>query len=144
MAIYLNDHLKELYVKNGNNHEVTVFDARLSPELVCIEVDDPQLSNTDPNWKKDTTAVYSEDFFLGLQDLVKNTITVYPNPVSNSLILDSEGLLIGDVSILDMQGCMVKTLTASNIVDVSQLNSGLNFLKIASEGTVVTKKFIKK
>jgi hypothetical protein len=40
--------------------------ARLSPELVCIEVDDSQLSNTDPNWKKDTTAVYSEDCFLGL------------------------------------------------------------------------------
>jgi hypothetical protein len=64
--------------------------------------------------------------------------------VSNSLTIDSEGLLIGDVSILDMQGRMVKTVTTSNIIDVSQLNSGLYFLKIASEGAVITTKFIKK
>ena len=61
----------------------------------------------------------------------------------NSLNIDSEDILVHDISILDLQGRIVKTLPASNIVDVSQLTSGLYFLKIPVEGVVISKKFIK-
>ena len=71
-------------------------------------------------------------------------MTLSPNPVTNSLYIESEALLNGDISIADSQGRIVKILPASNVVDVSQLTSGLYFLKISSEGAVMTKKFIKK
>jgi hypothetical protein len=47
------------------------------------------------------------------------------------------------LTVLNMQGRIVKILSPSNFTDVSQRTSGLYSLKIASEGIVRTKKFIK-
>jgi hypothetical protein len=138
------DQLIHLNIRNENNTNIFRFDTNNSPNLVCIEVDDPDYSNSNPSWIKDATAIYSEDCSLSLEDFEKISITVYPNPVRNVVNIDSEAILVGDISILDMQGRIVKKLDASDIVEVSQLTAGLYFLKIASEGAVITTKFIKK
>lgn len=55
-----NDLLESLNVKNGNNSNFTLFDARNNPNLICIEVDNATWSTA--NWTNiDPTASFSED-----------------------------------------------------------------------------------
>lgn len=52
--------LVALDLKNGNNSALVAMNATDNPNLVCIEVDDPELGNV-ADWQKDTTASYSEN-----------------------------------------------------------------------------------
>ncbi len=51
--------LTSLIVKNGNNANMTTFDAMFNTNLTCIQVDD--VSAIPPNWEKDAGASYSTD-----------------------------------------------------------------------------------
>ncbi|WP_109301670.1 immunoglobulin-like domain-containing protein [Aquimarina sp. AU474] len=53
-----NDDLSYLNVKNGNNSSITEFEVDDSPNLTCIEVDDPSASYLS-TWVKDATANFA-------------------------------------------------------------------------------------
>ncbi|WP_162127549.1 T9SS type A sorting domain-containing protein [Flavobacterium phycosphaerae] len=79
-------------------------------------------------------------------------VTVYPTFVENELNIDTKGLTEGQVAykVMNTEGKVVKqnvvTENANYIytMDVSQLSSGLYFIKIDSSLGPITKKFIKK
>jgi hypothetical protein len=82
---------------------------------------------------------------LSANDFDKNTITIYPNPVKNTLHLDlsnhSENLG-KEFQISDVNGRVVIQDSINNYanpIDVSILNTGLYFFKIEN----IVKKFIK-
>ena len=55
-----NNALERVYLRNGNNANITEFDITGNPDLVCIAVDDVDFANT--NWsQKDATATYNTD-----------------------------------------------------------------------------------
>lgn len=54
-----NNKLSQLNVKNGNNANLTYFDAQLNASLTCIQVDDASYMSTNWNNWKDATANYS-------------------------------------------------------------------------------------
>jgi len=52
--------LRRLNLKNGNNYYMDVS-AKVNPDLFCIQVDNPILSEGYSSWHKDDRASYSED-----------------------------------------------------------------------------------
>ncbi|WP_147676232.1 T9SS type A sorting domain-containing protein [Algibacter pacificus] len=88
---------------------------------------------------------FEYDSTLGINDVVlnKDTVKLYPNPVSDRLFITSEEL-IESVSIYTINGQLVKqSNTTINGIDVSNLSSGLYLLNIKSNSTSLSKKFLK-
>ncbi len=52
--------LRKLNLRNGNNYYMDI-DARVNPDLFCIQVDNPILSEVYSGWRKDEKASYSDD-----------------------------------------------------------------------------------
>ncbi len=139
----VNNSLTDLNIQNGNNLNLWYLRLNSNPNLTCVQVDDEVYANSNTDWQKDTTTVYSENCSLSIEDGAERVqISLYPNPTNGSLYIESQNAITGDLTVIDIQGRIVKTFAVSTIVDVSQLTAGLYFLKISSEGEVITKKFI--
>jgi subtilisin-like proprotein convertase family protein len=85
---------------------------------------------------------------LSTSNFTKNDFKLYPNPSENIITLEVEGSLINSpFSISDIQGRIINNTVINEItnqIDVSQLQSGVYFLKIKSNNQEITKRFIKK
>lgn len=149
IEVQCNDNsLTSLNVANGNNTNFTWMGATGNPNLECVQVDDVaySIANWDGTYGMiDVTASYSLNCSaVGIGEQENNiTLSIYPNPVSNQLILDLDEK-IEIITIMDIKGKEVKKLTpANNIVDVSNLTIGIYFLQIQTDKGLVSKKFIK-
>lgn len=69
-------------------------------------------------------------------------IAVYPNPVSNQLFLPT-GFSQFDYSIVDMMGREVKNGTGADVLDVSNITSGIFSLLIQTRNTDFSTRFVK-
>lgn len=100
------------------------------------------ISNPDIN----ATHLIIEGQTLSIDDNVLSGISLSPNPTESNLILTYNKSLIGSqVLIHDISGRLIQKMTLrSNNLNVSELNSGVYFLSISSEGRKATLKFIKK
>lgn len=130
LRVYAND-LKSLNIQNGNNLLLTDFQAYNNPSLFCIQVDDEEFANSNPNWEKDETAVYSENCFLGIPDLdVNNGFVLYPNPVKDILSIESEKPFL-EVRIFDFTGKrIVPVWLNDSTIDLQWLPQGLYFVQL--------------
>ena len=75
--------------------------------------------------------------------LNKVEITIYPNPCSQTLHIDNTQTEIKDISIYDVMGREIKKYsinTTKSTLDVSNLQSGMYFLKITTEHGILTRK----
>lgn len=81
---------------------------------------------------------------LGTQEMVKNKIQIFPNPVSDFIRIS--GINDGQmVQIYNIDGRLVKSEMFDSNVDVSQLSSGVYVLKITTRGFQSHEfKFVKK
>ncbi|WP_242156383.1 T9SS type A sorting domain-containing protein [Aestuariivivens sediminis] len=145
-----NNDLSVLNVKNGFNSQIAIFDAQNNPSLECIQVDDETAANASQapytNWLKDVTATYAEDCgYLGFKDdVLEDTITLYPNPVTNTLTIDSVVELI-KVEIYSTLGIKVKEiLSGFDALPMNELASGIYIIRIESEMGFIAKQLIKK
>lgn len=71
-------------------------------------------------------------------------IKIYPNPVTNMLILETPDK--SDVEILNIQGQLIKTLAAEDYktgVDVSAFPDGVYIVEVKTEKGIVVKRFVK-
>jgi len=145
-----NSEMTSLNINNGNNSTIVSFDAQNNFLLTCIQVDDETAANAGQapytNWVKSSWTTYSEDCAsLGLNDdLLATTITLYPNPVSNILIIDSKIPLI-KVEFFSLLGQKVKELNSNfNSIPTNDLSSGIYIVILESENGFISKKLIKK
>ncbi|MCH7785867.1 MAG: T9SS type A sorting domain-containing protein [Bacteroidetes bacterium] len=146
--------LTNLFIDNGNNQNMTDMHSRDNPDLNCIQVDDE--TATYPvcdgfpleGWCKDAWSSYSELCNLGLIDLESTNLTLYPNPVSDVLIISSPTNEILTIQIYDIGGKKISSFKKSyqkvSEIDITNINQGIYFLKIFTMGGTLTKKFIKK
>lgn len=77
----------------------------------------------------------------------KSSINVFPNPTSNVLNFDaSDFTQISQVQIIDLSGKIINTNFNLNqkSIDVSNLQTGVYFIKFTTDRGIITKKFIKK
>jgi len=90
----------------------------------------------------------TSDGLLSTEDenFVDNDITLFPNPAINDLEISSREL-IESVNVYNLSGQVVlqKSVNATgDVMDVSNLTSGVYLMQLISNGQSVTKKFIKK
>lgn len=76
-----------------------------------------------------------------------NDIFIYPNPADDTLNFSlANSIQLSDASIFDVTGKKVGSLSDKNAtsLDISNLQSGVYFIKFTADNNIVTKKFIKK
>ncbi|MGC6432191.1 MAG: Ig-like domain-containing protein [Jejuia sp.] len=81
---------------------------------------------------------------LSTKDNTVNNIKVYPNPVKEGIIHISNLSKELDYQIINVQGKTLKSgrISKSKTIDVSELNTGLYFIRMNDETGSTTKKFI--
>lgn len=153
VALFSNE-LTNLSIRNGNNKNLKDLYTIGNPNLFCIEVDDEVAAYT-YGWLVDQHTEFSEDCtlpapFIGSKSISESLasleVSIYPNPAHNVLFIESKTIAPGQLSVFSAHGRLLKTMNgdARTQIDVSQLPPGLYFLKIASDGKPILKKFIKK
>jgi len=83
----------------------------------------------------------------GIDDILSNSISLYPNPVKEELIITSENR-IEKIEICDIAGRAVETrliasLQGNATINVSALPQGVYLVKIYTDKGIITKKVIK-
>lgn len=148
-ASYSNN-ITTLNIKNGNNLNLDIFNALESPNLTCITVDDPVAAtngDTSPydNWNIQEEVIFSEDCTLSVNDYSQADINIYPNPVKSLLLIENNNHIgIEKIMIYDIVGRVVFIeKTNFNLLNLSDLSSGILFIKIETETGTITKKIIK-
>lgn len=134
--------LTSLNVKNGINTNFLSFKALNNPNLTCINVDDTAYSTA--NWTDiDAQTVFSEDCSaLSVDEFDLNAaVSVYPNPTSEILNINSQ-LTLEKLELFTVLGRKILE-TDTDIINMSDLQSGIYLLKIYSENNTTTKKIIK-
>ncbi len=95
-------------------------------------------------WMNESHKLFFTKTILGVNEFnLDKLIRVFPNPASDYLTIESAKINILKVSIFTPQGkeILVKTTDFDNI-NVSNLDSGIYFVKLKTEFSTVTKKII--
>ncbi|MEL6811276.1 MAG: T9SS type A sorting domain-containing protein [Bacteroidota bacterium] len=76
-----------------------------------------------------------------------NSVAFYPNPVTHYLMIKDSHNLIEEIKVYSVHGVLVHETAgldySSTGIDVSNLKSGVYFLRVSSDGNLTTLKFIK-
>lgn len=89
--------------------------------------------------------VYLDDLILGTNDISQNTISFYPNPITDVMHINSKEA-IDSVEVYTITGQRVSNITSSNNhtqLNVSSLASGVYLVKVSSNGSVENLKVVK-
>ena len=70
-------------------------------------------------------------------------VNIYPNPANDKLYIETE-MNVEEVVVYDVFGRQQTTDNGQKSIDVSNLNSGVYFVKVVTENGEVVKRFIKK
>ena len=146
-----NNSLTCLNVKNGNNSNFTTFNVAGNPGLTCIDVDDVTWSSS--NWTVGNGNINSGMTFsnncggscsVGIDESDLSPISISPNP-SSSTITISGGSKLTSLTIVNSIGETVDQISlTSEIVDISELISGIYFLSFTDfDGKIYRQKLIK-
>jgi len=144
----VNDSLEFLNIQNGNNVNLVRLWTADSPNLQCIQVDDEVYANNqncnDNDWCKDSSTVYSEDCAsLSVTDFSLSLTKIHPNPTKN-IIRISSSLSFESFEIYNMTGqFLLKEKLKNRNIDLTELNSGIYFVKLNSKERGIIKRIIK-
>jgi hypothetical protein len=140
-----------LNVKNGNNTNFNLFDATNNPSLTCIEVDNVAWSTA--NWTIVGGNISSGMAFsisctnpcaVGIDEYDLQEVSIFPNPSTSQIAIDTD-VNYDEVQILDVIGKIkIVVQNPTNVIDISELSSGVYFLRFTGDNKSFTKKFIKK
>ena len=92
-------------------------------------------------WGMNTPAYFCMDDItvntVGVEELTSETLSVYPNPVQDQIRVNMNGAL----AIYDLSGKLVisEMVEAGNVVSVSELKSGIYFVKVGSSVQKIVK-----
>ncbi len=79
---------------------------------------------------------------MGIENVKKSTINIYPNPVKSILNIKTDDK-IKTIELYDEIGRKVKNLSKSNVINLENLNKGIYYLKIQTEKSSSVEKIIK-
>jgi len=144
------NHLTGLNVQNGNNTNFIRFNATYNPDLTCIFVDDPAWS--DANWTNiDATSHFvanqTECDNLGIDDeALKSMLKVYPNPVKDQLMIQSEtyqDLEVHVYSLIGQELIHQKSNSGNAVINLKSLPAATYVVKITIDSRSVYYNVIK-
>ena len=89
------------------------------------------------------------EFAVGIEETeLSKSITLYPNPTNENIVLSVPEIIIGDkADLFDIYGKLIKTISIDNIetiIDLSELANGIYFIQIIDNNGIINKKIIKK
>lgn len=79
---------------------------------------------------------------MGVENIKKSTINIYPNPVKSILNIKTDDK-IKTIELYDEIGRKVKNLSKSNVINLENLSKGIYYLKINTEKSSSVEKIIK-
>jgi len=135
--------IQDLYFSffTSNNEEIllldyTIIDGQTGP----CEAEVFQLSNSTGDYLE-----FSSCSLLNVEENKKPSLSFYPNPTDGVLNLSFfNNQQINQIQVLDMNGKLVKNYTQTNKqIDISELPSGIYFLKLNLLGKSLVKKIVK-
>lgn len=140
-----NDLLTSLNVKNSNNDNMPTMWAQDNLVLECIEVDNPALAATYPDWLRDEGTDYMVTCpSLGIEKFDLTSVSIYPNPSKDKFYIDLQ--FEANYSLTNLFGQDIRKgtlLLGINELDISSLSNGLYLLNIDTPEGKVTKKVIR-
>ncbi len=72
-----------------------------------------------------------------------SSLSVYPNPAENTLFLATE-MNVEEIAIYDIYGRQVIKTPSHQVIDITELNSGVYFIKVRTNNAETVKRFVKK
>ena len=139
--------LKNVNLKNGKNTLIIPYAPNFSdnPNLTCIQVDDVAYANS--NWnQKPRTAIHSTSCpSLGIEDVIFNTVSLYPNPTKGELHIDN--IILEQAILYDALGRKIETISfdktaTKNTIDLLNYSKGQYYLYLKSQGNFTVKKIM--
>jgi len=140
---FVNDNVNSPAIDAGN----PTSDYSNEPQPNGNRVNLGRYGNTAEASKSEITGIIETD--------ESQNITVYPNPTSGELRIESVDIRVESVDIFDIYGRKVATKFPSKnlegwqpkadgvVFDISNLSAGIYFIKITTENGIVTKKVVK-
>ncbi len=92
---------------------------------------------------------FKETCATSTREISNRDITLFPNPANNNLTIDIPDAFFdreAEINIYGMLGNRIltkKTAQSSSIINIARLSSGSYIVKVSSNGTLFTKKFVK-
>jgi len=140
-----------LNMKNGNNSNFIQINITNNPNLNCIEVDDVAYSNA--NWSSfiDAQTSFSTSCpnpcAVGIGENNLSSLSLYPNPTAGFITIDLEETKSNiNLSLTNAIGQVILTESykSNNYINLEiDAPKGLYFLRLETDGEVITKKIIK-
>ena len=135
------------YRINGGEWQTSPTFTGLQPKTTYIfDAYRPETATHTESGISPSAYLITEEAGVGIASTELSTqITVYPNPTTGELNIQSSTFKVQGVEILDVNGrkCHVSRVTCHENIDISALPNGVYFVRIATEQGVVTKKIIK-
>jgi len=129
-------------VLNSFNSLVTLENAQLPTGTTTITWSVTDIGGNTSNCQFDVTV----NFYVGINNLAQNGISIYPNPVLNELIIEIKGNKEKtDFKILNSNGQVVfkGNLSEKTVVQTRSFSPGAYLIKLENEKTYEFKKIIK-
>lgn len=83
--------------------------------------------------KSSQTYYFRAESLLGINDLDRGSIEMYPNPAKNRVNINAKNQIINNITVLDVRGKIVMKSIKKDSFNITSLDSGVYFIKIESE-----------
>ncbi len=123
------------YIQNVNNHQLYSYTENETEIYFSVPIDEGSGVLLKLSSQPSSIDQYK----------LKNSVRLYPNPVKDNLFVQREDDSTTPFGIYDLQGCIKinGTLQKNNTINVNSLSPGIYLLKLKTNQTVMTTKFIK-
>ena len=143
-----------LNLKNGNSTSMTSLITLNNPSLICIQVDDSAWFTN--NWmligSKDLQSFFSTNCnyqcIVGIDENASTPFNIYPNPTTGNISINLgkvQSKISATLTNYLGQVIFTKNYPSTDLINL-EINgpSGMYFLRLESDGKVITKKIVKK
>ncbi len=124
----------------------TVGAVQISYEATTVDVPADTFSYMITDiWGDSSIATVYLDFITGVEEINLFSTSIYPNPANNVVNISAENGTIENIQIIDLSGRTVivtNSSTMNEIINVSELNTGVYFVKVSINGNVETHRLI--
>ncbi len=104
-----------------------------------------KIGTGNPYYFLDDILVMKTSEYLAIQEIEKKSFSVYPNPTSDLINIESENEIVKSIEINDVNGRLIPLNNINNqTIDISSFANGTYFLKINSNTGEEVHKVIKK
>ncbi len=134
-SVFIYDFLGENGIDTSDLNQVFTYSFRYEEGLIYLDI---------VNEAGDVATFYTTT--LSNTSFEKVELSMYPNPASNLLHIETNQTNVTAVEIFDVLGKQVMQVKPANQreLDVSQLTNGMYFLKVSTSEGELTRKFVKK